>query len=171
MGSERAGLIVLAVGVFGLFALSCLLPAGFWSGPFLEDGVESVGWRLVVFGWQLMPLVGPVGLAWLANPLLGAALLCVRGRNYAAATVISGIALGLSLLPLILLPNSWLGKIQLQPMPAWVFREGRLQFRSGYFVWVCSQGLMMLVAARWWYRSGQQIEFREPVSPPSRPRD
>src|SRR5262245_22411008 len=92
----RLSLVLTSVVVLGLFGLSCWLPAGYWRGPFVEEGIEPDGWWLVLFGWRALPLLGVTGLAWFANPLLGAGLACLWGRCRGAAAALAGVAVVLS---------------------------------------------------------------------------
>src|SRR5262245_60935060 len=134
------------IAVLSLFAASCALPAGYYQGKYLEEGVATPGWWLLAPAWMIFPLPGMLALMWFANPILLAALISSWRRNYRKSAVWAAIALVLSLLPLALVVSeSGTGRFEVRPEPAWVFPTewNRTELRSGYFTWVASHGLML----------------------------
>jgi len=144
------------IAVLSLFAASCALPAGYYEGKYLEEGVESPGWWMLAVGWMALPLAGVVAMTWFANPLLFVALWSFRRRKYGGSAVWAGIALALSLLPTArCVAESGPGGFHLQPEPAWVFPTpwNRTELRSGYFTWVASHGFMYFIGVVCWMQS------------------
>jgi hypothetical protein len=147
------------IAVITLFVASCALSPGYYRGKYLEDGANPPGWWLLATGWMTIPLVGPQGLAWFANPALAFALVCWWRKNYGKSAMWAGIAVGLSLLPLAEMLIEVPGEIHLQPQFAWVFSTGwnHTEFRSGYFAWVASFLLMFGSASLCWYHSRREV--------------
>ncbi|HJZ89951.1 MAG TPA: hypothetical protein VKE40_03710 [Gemmataceae bacterium] len=156
------------VAVLGLFLGACALPAGYYRGKFLEEGVSADGWRVALFGWGALPLAGLPALAWFANPLFGAGLVCLWRGRHAAAAKCAAAATGLGLLPLGLLPVGWSASVRTWPDPALVFTHewgdkvvAQAELQAGYFQWVTALGLQFAIAVVCWYRG------REPSAPPA----
>jgi hypothetical protein len=147
-GHSMMSRIALAV-ILTLFVLSCALPAGYGQGGFLDDGVELMGWRMLVFGWMIPPFT----LAWLANPLWTISLFLLWKKNSRRAAILSGAAMALCMGPLAWLTASELGEIRLNSPMAWVFQGGHVELRLGYFVWVGSHFMLFLLASCLWYNS------------------
>ncbi|HKB03911.1 MAG TPA: hypothetical protein VKD90_16940 [Gemmataceae bacterium] len=145
--------VIGPVAVLGLLAGSCILPAGFYQGKYLEEGVSADGFGLLVLGWSAFPIAPPVGLAWLANLLLAAGLVFQWRRRFAAAAKCAGAAVVLSLLPLEVLLFDWTAAVRMWPDPALEFTRGwdgqvlaRAELRAGYFVWLAAHGVLLGLA-------------------------
>ena len=137
----------------GMFLLACALTAGHGHGGFLEDGVDPVGWQLLVFGWMAGPLSPLVCLAWIANPLWVLSLVVLWRRGYRAALLSSGSAGALSLIPLAMLGWGSFPELRGESPVALVFSGGRLELRLGYFIWVGSQMVLFAGASLLWLGS------------------
>jgi hypothetical protein len=160
------------VAALGLFAGACALPAGYYQGKYLEEGVTASGAGAVAFGWSAFAIAPPVGLAWLANPLLAAGLVCQWRRRFAAAAKCAGLAAGLSLLPLGVLLSDWTAAVRWWPDPALTFTLGwrdevlaRAELRAGYFMWVTAHGLLFGLAALCWWRGRAPNPALQPTGP------
>ncbi|HKA06618.1 MAG TPA: hypothetical protein VKD71_05125 [Gemmataceae bacterium] len=144
------------IAVLSLFSASCALPAGYYQGKYLEEGVALPGWWLLAPAWMIIPLPGMLALAWFANPALLAALVGIWRRKYRKSAVRAAIAVGLSVLPLALVVReSGTGRFEVRPEPAWVFPTewNRTELRSGYFTWVASHGFMFFIGVVCWMQS------------------
>jgi uncharacterized protein (TIGR03067 family) len=179
MGREHTLPVLGPVAVLALFAGACALPAGYYEGKFLEEGVTADGLGLLAFGWSAFLIDPPVALAWLANPLLAAGLVCQWRRRFAGAAKCAGAALGLSLLPLAVLLIDWTVSVRSWPDPALVGAHGwgnevlaRAELRPGYFLWVTAHGVLFGLAAVCWIGAhGRRHRSRRRRRPrrPSRP--
>jgi len=165
MGREQTLPILGLIAVLALFGAACALPAGYYRGMYLEEGVAPYGWNLVLMGWMALPLYGLPVLSWFANPLLGLGLLRFWQRKYAAAARLSAVVVSLGLLPLAALAIDRPGAIRLWPNPAVMFSTSwsEVELRIGYFVWLAAQGLLLGFAVICWRRGrGTEAVQAEP---------
>jgi hypothetical protein len=169
------------VAVLGLFAGACALPAAYYQGKFLEEGVSAYGFSALLFGWSACIVGASAGIAWFANPALVMGLFYQSRRRFSAAARWAAAATGLALLPLAELLFDWSGSVRWWPNPALVFvREydgvvaARAELRAGYFVWLTAHGVLLGVAVVCWYqRPGAAADpdwsriGSEPIGPPA----
>jgi hypothetical protein len=141
--------------VLGLFGLSCALPACYGEGGFLESGVVAYGCDLLAIGWFFGPW-----LAWLANPLLALALVCVWKRQEGVAAVSAGVGTGLSLTPLYSLGGFRVPDFRLEPPIAIVFHDCVRELRLGYFLWVVSHVVLFVWSVSLWYLTARRSTMK-----------
>lgn len=159
--SRAATLPVLGpLAVVGLLGASCTLPAGYYCGTFLEEGVSVDGVRALLVGWMTFFLGHPEGLGWLANPVVAVALFRQWQKRFASAARWAATAMALGLLPLAVLLAGWWPSVRWWPEPALTFTLGRgddvwawAELRVGYFVWLAAHGLLFGIAV-WCWRKG-----------------
>lgn len=159
MGRHATFPVLGPVAVVALFAASCALPAGFYRGKYLEEGVPVEGLGALIFGWSVFFLGHPEGLGWFANVMLAAGLVRQWQRRYAAAARWAGAATALGLWPLVVLLREWNVSVREWPDPALTFTLGFgddvyawAELRTGYFVWVAAHGLLLCIAVVCWWR-------------------
>jgi hypothetical protein len=146
-----------------MFILACVLTAGHGHGGFLENGVEPVGWWLLVFGWMAGPVAPLLCLAWIANPLWGLSLVALWRRGYRTAVLSSGSAAALSLIPLVLLGWDSVPELRWESPIALVFGGGSLELRPGYFIWVGCQAVLVAGMSFLWLVERHAEPFAAPV--------
>jgi hypothetical protein len=135
----------------GLFAVASSLTVAHGHGGHLEDGVEPIGWSMLVFGWMTGMLSFYGLLAWLANPLWILASVCLTYRRYPLASLCSAVGVGLTLIPLALLAESGMPALRFDDQVALVFHGGRLELRMGYFLWIGSSVVLLAgTSLTWW---------------------
>lgn len=153
----RSGLTFPFVGslaVLALFAVACALPAGYYCGKFLEEGVDVVGLRAVLLGWLvLIPLGHPEGLGWFANALLVVGLVRHWKGQYASAARWAVAATLVGLCPLAILLAGWSPGVRWSPVPALTFKTmygnevlAEAELRVGYFVWMAAHASLFWIA-------------------------
>jgi hypothetical protein len=103
--------------IAALFIRSCMLPAAWGRGGFLEGGTEFPGWWLLLLGWVPLYLYFP---AWFANPMLVLVLRYSWAGRFGGAARLSWIAVALALVPLA------------------SFAASREELRRGYYFWLGS---------------------------------
>jgi len=155
MADARTLPVLGPVAVLALLAGACALPAGYYQGKFLEEGIAADGLGALIFGWSTFVLGASVGLAWFANPVLAVGLIYQWRRQYAAAARCAAVAVALGLLPLAELLVDWRAAVRWWPTPALMFEHewplARAELRAGYFVWLAAHGVLLAVAAVCWY--------------------
>src|SRR5262245_24506308 len=107
MGRAATFPVLAPAAVLALFAAACVLPAGYYRGKFLEEGVTAGGLGSLLFGRSTFLLGHPEGLGWFANPLLAVGLVRQWQRRHAAAARWAGAAAALGLWPLAVLLRGW----------------------------------------------------------------
>jgi hypothetical protein len=133
--------LVIAGSVFGL---ACFLPAVYQkNGLFMDSDLDVRGWEILIIGWMAY------WLAWLANPLSLIAVIMIWSRHYGAAGVLSGLGIGLSLIPLFDLGRESAPQLRLEHPMALIL--GHYELRLGYFAWICSHCVVAISASLLWY--------------------
>ncbi len=134
---------------FAMYVFACTQDAAWFFGPggFMEENLEFAGWGLVLLGPLL--IYYPLAFcAWLANPLFFMSIYwLLKGRNR-ASLVASVFATACSLLPLAMLDIE--STLRWQSPLALVSKDGSLELRLGYALWVGSHLLMLLATACQW---------------------
>jgi len=179
MSDARTLPVLGPVAVLGLVAGSCALPAGYYQGKYLEEGVSAHGYWVLLLGWSTCIFGASPGVAWFANPALVMGLYYQWRRRFAVAARWAAVAAGLAQLPLAELLVDWSASIRWWPEPALVFDarwNARAELRAGYFVWLAAHGLSLGVAVVCWYqRPGTAADpdyapiGSAPVAPPAGP--
>ena len=176
MGRAATLPVLGPVAVLALFAGACVLPAGYYRGKFLEEGVPVEGLGALLFGWSVFLLGRAEGLGWFANVLLAAGLVRQWQGRYAAAARWAGMAAALGLWPLAVLLAGWSVDVRRWPDPALTFTLGSgddayawAELRVGYFVWLTAHGLLFGLAVVCCRRyPGAEAAVAEPVGAPDR---
>lgn len=151
------------------FAVACFVPVGHGHGGFMEDGFEPDGLWMLFFAWLGVP---DWTLAWLANPAMILAAVCLVHGKYPVGSLVSAIALGLALIPLAELGAGQMPTVRLDTPVALVFHDGRLELRLGYFLWVAtSASLLGGTSLAWWLQRQRRLDaWRQGAIAPSHPR-
>jgi hypothetical protein len=134
----------LVAFVFSCTQVAAWMPA---RGGFMEEDMEFAGWCLVVVGpfFIFHPLVY---CSWLANPLFLMSIYWFHKDRRTEALVASVLATVSSFVPLAMLDIE--STLRWQSPIALVSRNGNLELRIGYLLWVGSHLLMLLATACQW---------------------
>jgi hypothetical protein len=171
----RSFKFLTSLGVVALIALACSIPAGYYCGKYLEEGVEIGGPQLLVIGWAAFIFEPAVGLAWVANPLLLIALIKLWRNRFASTARWAAVATAFSLFPLAVLLYGWNPVIRWSPdlALAGVLESSYgpyagAELRLGYFLWVAAHLCLMVAASTlWWLRRGDPtVRSADPVPSP-----